>query len=182
MNSPQRSLLQSTAASLMSRQVILVPGEMSLRAAAHMLAQSQISGAPVIDAQGRCVGVLSTTDLIHWMDRGERAAKRSFGAATCACSDWQMIDPAAMPVDEVRRFMTTDLVTARPETPMGELARQMLDAHIHRVVIVDERSRPIGIVSSTDILAAVARLDFQHAPEVQSAHHPAWAGATLGRD
>ena len=39
-----------------------------------------------------------------------------------------------------------------------ELAHRMLDAHIHRIVIVDEHGHPVGIVSSTDVLAAVARL------------------------
>jgi predicted transcriptional regulator len=33
----------------------------------------------------------------------------------------------------------------------------MMDAHIHRVIVVDSENRPIGVVSSTDILAAVAR-------------------------
>jgi CBS domain-containing protein len=31
----------------------------------------------------------------------------------------------------------------------------MLDAHIHRVVVVDKERRPLGVVSSTDVLAAV---------------------------
>ena len=175
---PRKSLLQSTAADVMSREVLMVPAQMSLRAAAHMLAQSRISGAPVVDERGCCVGVLSTTDLMHWLDRGERAAKQSFGGSTCACSDWQMIDPESMPVDEVRRYMTTNLVTAKPETPVGELARQMLDAHIHRIVVVDENTRPIGIVSSTDILAAVARFDLQHKEETLRAPHAEFASVS----
>jgi CBS domain-containing protein len=32
----------------------------------------------------------------------------------------------------------------------------MIDAHIHRVIVVDEEERPIGIVSNTDVLAALA--------------------------
>jgi len=32
----------------------------------------------------------------------------------------------------------------------------MIDAHIHRVIVVDEQQRPVGVVSSTDILSAVA--------------------------
>ena len=35
----------------------------------------------------------------------------------------------------------------------------MLDAHIHHLIVVDERRRPVGIVTSTDILAAVAYLE-----------------------
>jgi predicted transcriptional regulator len=33
----------------------------------------------------------------------------------------------------------------------------MVDAHIHRVLVVDDQNRPCGIVTSTDVLAAVAR-------------------------
>jgi len=33
----------------------------------------------------------------------------------------------------------------------------MIDAHIHRVVVIDERCRPLGIVSTMDILAGIAR-------------------------
>jgi len=47
-------------------------------------------------------------------------------------------------------------VVVPPITPIQELARMMLDAHIHRIIVADERGRPIGIISSTDILAAVA--------------------------
>ena len=59
--------------------------------------------------------------------------------------------------DTVRDRMTCDPVTVIPSTPLQKLAEMMLDAHIHRVIVVDKDHRPIGIVSSTDILAAVAR-------------------------
>ena len=69
--------------------------------------------------------------------------------------DWQQV-AEQMPVSPVRRYMTADVVTAAPTATVPELARRMLDAHIHRIIVVDEQHRPIGIVSSTDILAAVA--------------------------
>jgi CBS domain-containing protein len=53
--------------------------------------------------------------------------------------------------------MTADPVTARADVRVGELARLMLDAHVHRVIIADPTGRPVGIVSTTDVLAAVAR-------------------------
>lgn len=67
-----------------------------------------------------------------------------------------MIAVDLMPEDEVGRYMTTEVVTTRPEAPIGEIARWMADAHIHRVIIVDREGRPVGVVSSTDILAALA--------------------------
>ena len=67
-----------------------------------------------------------------------------------------MIAMDLMPEDEVGRYMTTDVVATRPEALIGEMARWMADAHIHRVVIVDSEGRPVGLVSSMDILSAVA--------------------------
>ena len=46
-------------------------------------------------------------------------------------------------------------------TPIRELAREMSDADIHRVIVVDEQERPIGVVSSTDVLAAMAYTQIQ---------------------
>ena len=151
-----KSPLDLTAADVMSRDVLVIPRHMSLRAAAHLLAKSRVSGAPVTDELGRCVGVLSRTDLIRWMDRGVGTATRVAEAA-CVCSDWQMLELEQVPEDEVRQYMTTDLVTADPEARLGHLARCMIDAHIHRVVILDRQQRPVGIVTGGDILAAVAQ-------------------------
>ncbi len=163
---PFRSL---TAAELMSRDVVLVPRQMSLRQAARLLSRSRISGAPVVDADGRCVGVLSATDFVHRTEKEGGTASAPGGVPACACSDWQVMDVAAFPADEVGAYMTADPVTATPLTGIAELARRMLDAHIHRVIVVDDQHRPIGVVSSTDILAAVARTD-RGAGDVSNPH------------
>ena len=75
----------------------------------------------------------------------------------CVLVDWQIVEVEKLPSDEVRQFMTPDPVTVRPETSIRTLARMMIDAHIHRVIVVDNERRPIGIVSSTDLLAALAQ-------------------------
>jgi CBS-domain-containing membrane protein len=158
-----KPLLQRTAADLMSRDVITIPWQMSLRAAARQLAEAQVSGAPVTDEQGRCVGVLSATDLVRWLGRGEQASRCYFHASLCFCCDWGILDIDVLPPDAVARYMTADVVTARPDTPVGQLARQMLDAHIHRVIVTDNAGRPVGVVSTTDILAAVAGEEIREA-------------------
>jgi CBS domain-containing protein len=53
--------------------------------------------------------------------------------------------------------MTADPVLVAPETRIGELAKMMVDAHIHRVIVAGADRRPAGIVSSTEVLAALAR-------------------------
>lgn len=85
------------------------------------------------------------------------------GEALLVCSqphsvlvDWQEVEVEKLPTDEVRQFMTPDPVTVTPETSIRTLARKMIDAHIHRVIVVDEQRRPIGVVSSTNLLAVLA--------------------------
>ncbi len=58
----------------------------------------------------------------------------------------------------IRNYMTRQPVIVALDTSIGELARMMVDAHIHRVLVVgDHNGKPCGIVASTDVLAAVTR-------------------------
>jgi len=155
MRQTQQSLLTLTAEDLMTSQVTTIPQDMPLRTAAHVLSQAHITGAPVVNGEGRCVGVLSATDFLRWAEASGQGNGRC-QVPVCVCSDWQMIETEFIPREEVRCHMTHDPVLVKPETRITHLARMMLDAHIHRVVVVDAARRPIGIVSSTDVLAAVA--------------------------
>jgi CBS domain-containing protein len=195
-----KSLSALTAGDLMTRTVVLLPEQMPLREAASLLRQAQVSGAPVVDEQGRCVGVLSAADFLRWAEQegrgvaevslpacpyqvkgrlltGEEAVictlaeghcplqvmrSTTGGRHTALCtltsaglSDWQQ-EFEGLPNDAVSCYMTTDIVTTGPETPLPQLARMMIDAHIHRIIVVDEYQKPVGVVSSTDLLAAMA--------------------------
>jgi CBS-domain-containing membrane protein len=153
-----KSFLDLTAFNLMSRHVVTIPRQMSLQAAAHMLAQADITGAPVVDEHGRCVGMLSSTDVVRWVDRGEQRHREAVKPiAGCMCCDWEVMDLGTLPPDAVSQFMTPEVVTTTADTRIGTLAFWMINAHIHRIVITDSQGKPVGVVSSTDILAAVAR-------------------------
>jgi CBS domain-containing protein len=151
-----KSIFALTAEDVMSREVRMIPQEMSLQAAACILAQEHISGAPVVDADGRCVGVLSATDFIRWAEKTSKADKYLTSRHPDYCADWEVVNVEYLPRDEVCWYMSRDVVTVEPSVRVPDLARRMLDAHIHRAIVVDAAGRPVGIVSSTDILAAVA--------------------------
>jgi len=91
-----------TAEDLMKRDVVTISAEMSLQTAAHLFSQEQISGAPVVDAQGRCIGVLSATDFVRWADAEGPGAIVHSTRPVCASSDWQVLDLEMMARDEVR--------------------------------------------------------------------------------
>jgi CBS-domain-containing membrane protein len=201
-------LLALTVEDVMSREVVTIPRRMSMRDAAGLLRRSQISGAPVVDEQGRCVGVLSAVDFLRWAEEGcptpangspptcsyqvkgrlltgEEAVICTLAEGSCplqemrpgtdgrhtaiclqprgVLADWQQVIEDR-PGGTVAHYMTTDVVSAGPWMPLPELARMMVDAHIHRVTILDERGRPVGVVSSTDLLAAIAS-DWLRSPD-----------------
>jgi CBS-domain-containing membrane protein len=161
-----KPLLALTAGDLMSEAVVTVPRQMSLSVAARLLSQARVTGAPVVDERGQCIGVLSATDFLHRAQEGQGFPSARSCTETCYSAAWQMIRPESLPAETVANIMTRDPVTVSPGTGIGELARMMRDAHIHRVIVVDAEQRPTGIVSSTDLLAALANEAGQH-PQVE---------------
>jgi CBS domain-containing protein len=198
-----KDLLALTAADLMSRNVVLLPEHMALRDAARLLLRNQIGGAPVVDKDGRCVGVLTAIDFVRLAGKNGKAGpgahplpiscpfwvKRTASDGTevavctlppgvcpiqsphmdekgqetivcsmphCVLTDWQIVDFEKLPETEVRHYMTSNCVTVLPTVSIRRLARIIIDAHIHRAIVVNEEHRPIGIVSTTDVLGALA--------------------------
>jgi CBS domain-containing protein len=204
MTATKKCLLSLTAADLMKRELVEFPEDMPLREAVGRLLQNQIGGAPVVDRRGKCVGVLSTVDVVRLAMKylgvlgpggPPRRSTCSFCARVvnsdgrevllctlppgvcpaqakqpgpggkellvcmephCVLYGWQVVTVDQLPTEAVRRFMTANPVCVSPQTPIGALARVMIDAHIHRVLVVDAENKPVGIVTSTDLLAALA--------------------------
>jgi CBS domain-containing protein len=120
------------------------------------LSQAHVSGAPVVDSTGKCIGVLSATDFVHWAEGTDGARPRGCSQAGYTAA-WQLHSTETLPVEAVSHYMTQDPVTVAPTRSIGDLARIMVDAHIHRVIVIDAAHQPVGIVTSTDVLAALAR-------------------------
>lgn len=150
--------LTLTAADLMSRDLILIPREMSLRHAARLLLTAGVTGAPVIDAAGRCAGIVSATDFMRRAGHDDALRMPPCPEPSGYTAEWNLVDLERIPEERVEALMTTDLVSCATGTPITTVARIMRNAHIHRIVVVDDDLFPVGMVTSTDILAAVARL------------------------
>lgn len=126
-------------AELMKTDLKTVAPETIVEDALVMLAESHISGLPVIDHRGRLVGVLSTSDVL------------------------QALADAPSPADRERIFEDTfvrDIMTSRPMTVSSdadvmEAAREMLYLEVHRL-FVEDAGELVGVISQTDIVGAVA--------------------------
>jgi CBS-domain-containing membrane protein len=63
-----------------------------------------------------------------------------------------------VPLCTVQRSLSADAATVGTKAPLSVLARAVIDAHVHSLIVVDEQHRPIGTVSCLDVLTALARV------------------------
>ena len=130
----------TTVGELMALNPIVVRANAPLSEAADVLDRHHISGVPVVDGAGSLVGVLSQTDLV-------RARSTEY-----LWANW--------PGLSVRHLMTSPAITVHRSTPLTMAAARMEREHIHRLVVVadDDESLPIGILSMTDLVHAIATM------------------------
>ena len=142
---------------IMTRKVITVKADTSIRDAANLMLQNHISGLPVVDEAGRLIGIVSEGDFLCRSEIGTQTPRIRW-------LDFLM-GPGKSAVDFVREhgrkvgeIMTQDdLCTVTEDTPLEDLVRLMERKNVKRVPVVRETAL-VGIVTRTDLLRAVASL------------------------
>jgi CBS domain-containing protein len=158
MNSAIERLLSLRVADVMSSSVVKVPVNASLADAAALLVDNDITGAPVVDESGRCVGVISSTDfMVRERLPNEFTEGMSLGYEHVLVKKTGMgsYQIEACQEDRVGEHMTPSVQTITETAPIMNAARTMCGEHIHRLIVADEKGRPVGIVSTLDLVAAM---------------------------
>jgi CBS domain-containing protein len=158
--------MQATANSqhmsdIMTRNPVCATPGMTVRQLATIFAERKISGAPVVDGTGTLVGVVSRTDLFRRITErsSESGADGDQQGGTAGflfdlINDQVPAERQVMPeaLLAVADFMCESVITARPDEPIGVVARRIGQARVHRVVVIDEARKPIGVVTALDFL------------------------------
>ena len=147
-----------TAADLMTSDLLTVRDDATVAELAEFLTLHEISGAPVEDATGKLVGVVSITDIAR-LAADEDPVERQRPTADYDVRGWSdRLDPSDLdsfrvhqPGALVREIMTARILSVEADAPVSQMAGMLIDAHVHRL-LVTEQGRPVGIVSSTDLL------------------------------
>jgi CBS-domain-containing membrane protein len=142
------------ATDVMVSNVITVDVNATVGDTAAILLNNHISGAPVVDEKGGLVGIVSEGDLMQRPEIGT-ARRRSWWLeliSTKWASANEYIKSHSRKVADV---MTRDVITAKPDTPLGDIAALLERNRIKRVPIV-EGSKIVGLVSRANILQALA--------------------------
>ena len=128
-----------TVGQLMTPGPIVVGADAPAESAVRLLEEHEISGLPVIDGDGLLVGVISESDVVR-----ARATEHLW-------SRW--------PGLRVRHLMHAPVLTADAGMSVEEAAALMERAHVHRLVVVgDDQLRPIGVLSTSDLVRTLAHL------------------------
>ncbi|MBI3463352.1 MAG: CBS domain-containing protein [Planctomycetes bacterium] len=132
------------------------PGD-SVSDALKLMVENRVSALPVIDAHNRCVGMLSGTDLLQLALQlgGElEALNTSEGLAHELLLE--KLEHTGFSDQVVSEVMTHVAVTVQPETTLVTAAGVMIRNRVHRLAVTDTKQVLVGLISSMDIVRAVA--------------------------
>jgi CBS domain-containing protein len=144
---------------LMSTHIVSLHAGATVHEALQMMVENRVSALPVVDQDNHCVGFISTTDLleltydidddvVHTDPLNPSERRRLVEKLGSAVGN-----------EPVSSYMSEQVVTANESQSLKSAARLMLKNQVHHLPIVNNEEQLIGILSTTDILAAFADED-----------------------
>lgn len=144
------------ARDVMTKRVLSVTLDTSVRQAATYLVENGISAAPVLDAKGNLVGLVSEGDLFRRAETGT-ARRKSWWLSLLSSNEIEARDFTKAHALQVKDVMTRGVVTVSEETEISEIADLLERKQIKRVPVVKD-GRVVGIVSRANLVRALADL------------------------
>lgn len=143
------------ARDIMTQEVITVGPEAPISQVGRLLETHRISGMPVVDGQGKLVGIITQSDLVQ-------QARDLELPPTLSLFDLKLLleTPAhfhrrmeKLLGGTAREVMTPNPITVSPETPVTELAQLMERKQAHSLPVV-EGGKLVGIIGKIDLIRA----------------------------
>ena len=146
------------AKDIMSRDVITVRKDSTIKEVVELLVEHKISGAPVVDETDRLIGMISEGDLLYKDRKLQTPAFLEILGGVIYLENPQRLsqDLKKMTASVVTELMTKKVFTVREITPVQEIASLMIKRKINRVPVVDEAEKVVGIVSRQDLVRSIA--------------------------
>ena len=127
-----------------------------LDAVAELFQQHSVSSVPVVDEVGKCIGIITASDLVRFQAELAKADTQISHGVTFEPSPRESdgcLEFKPHPLDEIQRHMTTTLQTVDSDISLAAATRIMCEQHIHHLIVLNSSMQPAGILSSLDILA-----------------------------
>ncbi|MGC0336068.1 CBS domain-containing protein [Streptomyces sp. SLBN-8D4] len=145
---------------VMTQTVVAVGRDASFKEIVRTMEQWKVSAVPVLEGEGRVIGVVSEADLLP---------KEEFRDEEQSLSQQRqrLADVAKAGATRAEELMSTPAVTVHPDATLAQAARIMAVRHVKRLPVVDDIGMLQGIVSRADLLKVFLRPDDEIADEVR---------------
>ncbi|GAB6058379.1 CBS domain-containing protein [Desulfonatronum parangueonense] len=142
---------------IMTRDVVTVTPDTDINAAAAILLEKDFNGLPVVDEQGKMVGILCQSDLVVQQREFPLPSFFTLLGGFVALTSLEKLQRAVdkMAATKVSQAMTLDPVSVTPDTPVNKVAELMVDRKFHTVPVL-ENNKLVGVVGKKDILRLLA--------------------------
>src|SRR6266851_5533331 len=149
--------MKTTVKEVMTTRVIWVKKDATFREMAVALREHRISAFPVIDDDGKVIGVVSEADLLA------KAALTHPGVLAGVVHHKEVRKAEGLTAGDL---MTPSAVTVGPDDPVEHAARLMYSLRVKRLPVVNAGGGLVGLVSRTDVLAVYDRPDEEIRAEI----------------
>ena len=147
----------------MTKPVLTVAPETTVKDAAALLAEKNISGLPVVDGQ-KVIGIFSEADVLRSLKTTKKDMRLIYPSVSSLGIAFQeevtqreileaYEEIGNMPVRDV---MSKNVVTVSPELTVNEAIVKMVQRGINRLPVVDKNSL-VGIITRADVIRGLAR-------------------------
>lgn len=144
----------AVAADIMTREVLTVLPETSVRAVGEILEKHRFGSLPVVDDRGMLLGIVTEEDLVSRAMSIHLPRHLTFLGGIIYLENPQRFEEEAERILALtaREIMDTNAPTVSPDTPVEEIATRMLNEDLRRMVVLNEQSHVLGIITRADIV------------------------------
>jgi CBS domain-containing protein len=151
-----------TATDLMNPEVLTVREDLPVRELAAFLVDNEITGAPVVDDDGRLVGVVSLVDIAALASEDDSfgGAPADFFSHVVGMPEEDEVERLAEEVEDlrVRDIMSPEVYSVEEDATVSDIAMRMLRDHLHRLLVMRE-DEVLGIISTSDLLGLLVDVE-----------------------
>lgn len=146
-----------TARDLMTETVVTIEPDTPLRDLASIFLDNNISGVPVVDTDGRVLGIATESDLIFHTKRLKVPTVLPILDSFILLDSTEKIEKELRKIGaaSVEGIYSSPAITIKPDTPVDEIASLMTDRKIHTLPVVDDSGVMIGIIGKKDIIRTI---------------------------
>lgn len=146
---------QTRVKDVMSKGVVSARSGDTVHEALVLMDENRVHALPVVDHRDRCIGMFSSTDILELTREIEGELgdlDRLSEESRLGLSD--LVSRHSLGQQTIGELMSDDVASVGPDSTLVEASQKMLRYHVHRLPVVDEQQKLLGIVSTMDVLKA----------------------------